>query len=202
MTKIKLCGLCREQDVLWANQVRPNYAGFVLAPQSRRFVPPDKLSGLKKLLDPGISAVGVFVDEAPESVALLLNRGDLDLAQLHGHEDDDYIRKLRSLTDKPLIQAFKIRTKEEASGAESSPADYILFDSGAGTGKVFDWNLLADVRRPYFLAGGLSAENAAEAIRVLHPFAVDVSSGIETDGAKDKDKMAAFAAAVRKEDGL
>jgi len=142
------------------------------------------------------------VDEEPETVAYLLNQGLLDLAQLHGHEDDDYIRKLRSLTDKPLIQAFKIRAKEEALRAESSPADYILFDSGAGTGKVFDWNLLADVRRPYFLAGGLSAENAAEAIRILHPFAVDVSSGIETDGAKDKDKMAAFASAVRKEDGL
>ena len=92
------------------------------------------------------------------------------------------------------------RTEEILSAAERSSADQIMLDSGAGTGRCFDWNLIKEIKSPCFLAGGLHAENAAEAVQVLHPFALDVSSGIETDGVKDKEKMTAFAAAVRKED--
>ena len=202
MTKIKLCGLCREQDILYANRVRPDFAGFVLAEKSRRFVPAQELSRLRRIQDPGILAVGVFVDEDPEKVAACLNQGLIDLAQLHGHEDDTYIRKLRTLTRKPLIQAFRIRTEEDALRAQESAADHILVDSGAGTGRVFDWTLLQSIKRPYFLAGGLSDVNVQDAVRTLHPFAVDVSSGIESDGKKDMEKMAAFVSAVRKEDEL
>ena len=202
MTKIKLCGLCREQDILYANRVRPDFAGFVLAEKSRRFVQAQELSRLRRILDPGILAVGVFVDEDPEKVAACLNQGLIDLAQLHGHEDDTYIRKLRTLTRKPLIQAFRIRTEEDALRAQESAADHILVDSGAGTGRVFDWTLLQSIKRPYFLAGGLSDVNVQDAVRTLHPFAVDVSSGIESDGKKDMEKMAAFVSAVRKEDEL
>lgn len=200
MTKIKFCGLSRPQDIETANALKPAYIGFVFAPQSKRYVTPEKALELKQLLAPEIQAVGVFVDEPPEQVAALLNKGVIDLAQLHGSEDEDYIWKLRKHTDKPIIQAFRIKTASDLAAAKRCTADYILLDSGAGTGTVFDWKLIANIGRPYFLAGGLSPDNAEDAVRMLHPYAVDVSSGIETDGKKDKTKMAAFAAAVRKGD--
>ena len=109
---------------------------------------------------------------------------------------------MRLLTDKKIIKAFRIKTVKDIKIAEQSTADYILLDSGAGTGEVFDWGFVKSIRRPYFLAGGLDARNAASAVKALYPFAVDVSSGIETDGVKDKTKMAAFIAAVRKEERL
>lgn len=202
MTKIKLCGLTRPCDIEAVNEIRPEYVGFVFAPKSRRCVTPEQAAVLKGSLAPGIAAVGVFVNEQPETVARLLSEGVIDMAQLHGGEDEAYIGCLRRLTDKPVIQAFRVRTEADAARAETSSADYVLLDSGAGTGMVFDWNVLRNIQRPYFLAGGLSAENVAMAVRKLHPYAVDVSSGIETDGMKDSRKMAAFAAAVRKEAGL
>lgn len=112
------------------------------------------------------------------------------------------LKRLRLLTDKPVIKAFRIETANDIEAATQSTADHILLDSGAGTGTVFDWNLLKRIKRPYFLAGGLDVLNVAEAVRTLHPFAVDVSSGIENGGVKDQTKMAAFTAAVRKEDRL
>lgn len=199
MTKIKLCGLSRHCDVEWANELKPEYVGFVFAPKSRRYVPPEKAAELKLLLDPKIQAVGVFVNEAPERVAHILNNGTIDIAQLHGDEDEDYIGQLRQLSDKPIIKAFRIEKASDVADAEHSSADYILFDSGAGTGTVFDWSLLQNAQRPYFLAGGLNLDNVKNAVEALHPYAVDVSSGIETNGLKDKNKMAAFVASVRKE---
>ena len=198
MTKIKLCGLTRTEDIRAANVLLPDYVGFVFRKGSRRYVPPEEAEKLKKMLSPGIAAVGVFVDEEPEKAAELLNRGVIDLAQLHGSEDSGYIRRLRELTDRPVIQAFRIRMAEDAAKAEESSADYVLADSGAGTGTVFDWSLLAELGRPYFLAGGLNPDNVGEAVRKLHPWAVDVSSGIETDGVKDMEKMEAFVRAVRR----
>ena len=200
MTKIKLCGLSRPCDIEAANELNPDYIGFVFASKSKRYVTYEKATELKSRLSPEIQAVGVFVNEHPENVAKLLQDGIIDIAQLHGGEDEDYITQLRLLTDKPIIKAFRIETANDIKTAEQSTADYILLDSGAGTGTVFDWNLVKSIRRPYFLAGGLDACNVADAVKVLRPFAVDVSSGIETDAAKDKSKMAAFAAAVRKEE--
>ena len=199
MTKIKLCGISRASDIAEANLLQPDFIGFVFAKKSSRFVAPEQACGLKKLLRPEIRAVGVFVNESPEAVAALLNRGVIDLAQLHGSEDGEYIRRLRDLTESPLIQAFRIRSKEDLSRAEASAADEILLDAGAGSGTVFDWSLLRNMERRYFLAGGLNPENVREAIRDLHPYGVDVSSGIETDARKDRTKMAAFVAAVREE---
>ena len=175
MTKIKLCGLSRPRDILAANQLRPEYIGFVFAPESKRYIAPKGAAELKELLDPNIQAVGVFVNETAETVA-----------------------RLRMLTPKPIIQAFRIATVQDVLRAEASAADHILLDAGAGTGTVFDWSLLHQIRRPYFLAGGLGPDNVEEAVERLHPYAVDVSSGIETDGGKDPEKMAAFVAAVRK----
>lgn len=199
-TKIKLCGLSRPCDIQWANELQPDYIGFVFAPQSRRYVSPEKAAELKSLLNPGIRAVGVFVNSQPEAAAELLNRGILDIAQLHGAEDEAWISRLRALTDRPVWQAFRMDTAADAQRAEKSSADLILADSGAGgTGTVFDWSLLKKITRPFILAGGLGPDNVGEAIKALAPYGVDVSSGIETNGVKDKQKMAAFAAAVRKE---
>lgn len=202
MTKIKLCGLSRPCDIEAANELQPEYIGFVFAPKSRRYVTPEKAKELKQLLAPEIRAVGVFVNENLEKVTRLLNNGVIDIAQLHGSEDEDYVKQLRTLTGKPVIKAFRIETAGDITDAESCTADYVLLDSGAGTGTTFDWNLLQNIRRPYFLAGGLGVDNVEKAVNLLHPFAVDVCSGIETNGVKDKLKMAAFVAAVRKEERL
>ena len=199
MSKIKLCGLSRKCDIEWANALKPEYIGFVFWSKSKRNVPPEKAKELKNLLSPDIKAVGVFVDEPIENVAELLNDNIIDIAQLHGGEDEEYIKKLRMLSGKPIIKAFLLKSDIDAERAEKSTADYILVDSGTGTGKSFDWELLKNISRPYFLAGGLCCENISQAITALDPYAVDVSSGIETNGCKDKNKMAAFVAAVRKE---
>lgn len=200
MTKIKFCGLSRAEDIATANEIKADYVGFVFATKSKRYVTPEKARALRQLLDAGIKAVGVFADEKPERAAELLNSGVIDMAQLHGGEDEAYIAQLRSLTDKPVMQAFQITCREGVAKAENSSADLILLDSGAGTGRAFDWELIGQVSRPYFLAGGLDCHNVAFAVRELRPCGVDASSGIERDGIKDKSKMAAFAAAVRKED--
>ncbi len=196
-TGIKFCGLTRLQDIEYANLIRPEYIGFVFWEKSRRKVDAAGALSLKNGLSDGISAVGVFVDEKPEAVAKLLNEGVIDIAQLHGSEDEVYIKKLRALTDKPLIKAFQIRTAKDAAEAQKCSADHILLDAGKGDGVTFDWELLHSMERPYFLAGGLDVSNVRAALDRLAPFAVDVSSGIETDGVKDFDKMKAFAAAVR-----
>ena len=198
MTKIKLCGLTRPGDIAAANALQPEYIGFVFAAKSKRAVSREIATALKAQLSPRIQAVGVFVNEAPETVADLLNAGIIDIAQLHGQEDAAYIARLRGLTARPLWQAFRVTDAASLAKAQKSPADLVLLDSGAGgTGTTFDWTLLEKFDRPYFLAGGLGPENAADAVRQLHPYAVDVSSGIETAGKKDPAKMAAFVAAVR-----
>lgn len=198
MTRIKLCGLSRPQDVEAANRLCPQYIGFVFAPKSKRYVSPQRARELKRLLTPGIQAVGVFVNEAPEHIAQLLAKGIIDAAQLHGGESPEYVASLRQLTQAPLFQAFSIAGPEDIQAAQESKADWVLLDSGpGGTGSAFDWALLEEIRRPYFLAGGLTPQNVAQAVASLHPYGVDVSSGIETLEKKDSEKMTAFVHAVR-----
>lgn len=199
MTKIKLCGLSRQCDIEWANELKPDYIGFIFWSKSKRNVSPEKAKELKALLSPDIKAVGVFVNEPVGNVAELLSNNIIDIAQLHGSEDEEYIARLKALTDKPVIKAFRIKSENDITSAKNSKADFVLLDSGAGTGRSFNWNLLENIDRPYFLAGGLYPENVRDAIDKLSPFAVDVSSGIETDNFKDKNKMTAFVKAVRKE---
>ena len=198
MTRIKFCGLKTFDDISFANELRPEYVGFVFAPKSKRYVAPAQAKKLRAALDKNILAVGVFVNENISAVAELLNAGIIDAAQLHGSEDETYIQNLRALTSKPLIKAFRINDFIPNSQF-IIPNCFILIDAGAGDGKTFDWNLIKNLRREYFLAGGLTPENVGDAIRILNPFAVDVSSGIETDGKKDFNKMVAFAKAVRKD---
>ncbi len=196
--KIKLCGLTRPGDIETANLVHPDYVGFVFAKKSRRYVSPERVKTLKELLNPDILAVGVFVDEEPETVAALLSSGIIDMAQLHGGEDEEYIGKLRQLTEKPLIKAFSVREEQDIRNACLSTADFVLLDAGSGgTGTAFDRELLTGMNRPYFLAGGLDPSTVGEAVRRWRPYAVDVSSGIETDGCKDAEKMREFAERVR-----
>ena len=200
-TKIKLCGLRRPEDIDYANELSPEYIGFVFARKSKRYVTKDEARLLKARLNGNIQAVGVFVDEAIENVAELVNKNIIDMVQLHGHEDEEYISSLRQMTKCSIIKAFRIENKEDVLKAFKSSADYILLDSGTGSGQVFDWSILENIKtdRPYFLAGGLEASNVGNAIARFKPFAVDASSSLETDGYKDETKMMAFVDAVRKE---
>jgi phosphoribosylanthranilate isomerase len=198
MTRLKICGLFREEDILSANMTLPDYAGFVFA-KSRRQVTREKAKELKRLLSPSIEAVGVFVSEDIDRIIEIINDGTISIVQLHGDEDDEYIRRLKARIDAVIIKAVKPENREDVRNAEKSSADFLLFDSGAGTGRVFDWSLLEGVQRDYFLAGGLNKENVEEAINVLHPFAVDLSSGVETDGFKDLEKMKEIRRLVKNE---
>lgn len=201
MSKIKICGLSRICDIEAVNELEPEYIGFVFAHRSRRYISPEKALELKKQLNPGIDAVGVFVNACVETVAELLNNGTIDIAQLHGSESEGYIKKLRRLTHKPIIKAFRIDSERDITDAKNSTADYVLLDSGnGGTGTTFDWTLIKDIGKPYFLAGGLNISNVTNAIKALKPYAVDVSSGVETEGFKDTTKMEEFISAVRKGD--
>ena len=199
MTKIKLCGLTRPCDIEYVNELLPEYIGFVFAPKSRRYISPEKAEVLREHLDDRITPMGVFVDEKIEVIADLIKRKIIDIVQLHGNESEQYIEDLRRVIDCPVIKAFRIESEADIASANQSSADYVLLDSGGGTGKVFDHSLLKDIARPYFLAGGLTPENVETAVKQLAPFAVDASTSLETDGFKDKIKMTAFVNAVRKD---
>ena len=218
-TGIKICGMRRIEDIEAANACRPDYIGFILSPGFRRSVTPEAAELLAEQLAPGILKVGVFVNESVEKVVAAA--GFLDLIQLHGKEDNAYIRDLRGrlmttndprgrlVTNNPrgrlLIQAFRIRCADDLKRAMESEADYLLLDNGTGTGEAFDWSLIRDAEalkrgaaaRPWILAGGLGPDNVAEAVRRFRPYAVDLSSGAETDGWKDPEKMARCVQAVR-----
>lgn len=186
--KIKLCGLFREEDILYANRAEPDYAGFVFA-QSRRKVSPVQAAEWRRRLRSGIQAVGVFVNAQPEEIARCAGLCGLDAVQLHGNETEAELQKIRALTGKQIIRAVKVKGRCDVEAALASAADYLMFDSGSGTGKTFDWSLLEGVKRPFFLAGGLDEQNLEIVREVLHPYCVDLSSGAETDGLKDEGKM-------------
>lgn len=197
MTKIKLCGLRRACDMEAANELAPDYIGFVFAPNSKRYVSPRQAEVLRKQLKTGIIPVGVFVNEEIDAIVELLNRRIIEVVQLHGTESEAYIKALRERSSCTIMQAFRMESREDVNAANASSADYVLLDSGGGSGETFNWSLVGELKRPYFLAGGLTPENVGEAIEALHPFGVDASSSLETDGYKDKAKMTAFVQAVR-----
>ena len=189
MTKVKICGVQRIEDVEYLNAAKPDYAGFVFA-RSRRQITKEQAITLRMSLDEDIPAVGVFVNELPKVAGYYGENNVVDLIQLHGQEDERYLSYLRQYTACEIIQAFPIQTEDDIRRAGESSADYILLDNKtAGSGECFDWSLIGKVERPFFLAGGLNQENIAEAIEHFHPFALDISSGVETDGYKDKEKI-------------
>lgn len=201
MSRIKICGLSRSEDIIYVNETKPDYAGFIINfPRSHRNIDVQKLKELKQTLNPDIKAVGVFVDQPVELVAGIAQAGLIELIQLHGKEDENYIRRLRIHTGVRIIKAFQITSPEDMKAVEKSSADYVLLDAGQGSGKTFDWQFLADVERPYFLAGGISADNIEAAMNIAKPFALDVSSGVETDKIKDKKKMMEVVRIAHKEE--
>lgn len=187
----------RPEDIRHANRLRPEMIGFVFWKSSKRYVSPDEAAKLRSILDDGITPVGVFVDEDPKVVADIATNGTIDMIQLHGAEDEEYIHGLRKLTDAPIIRTFCVRSEEDLVKASGSSADMVLLDNGKGTGQTFDWTLMRDLGRDFILSGGLSESNVGDAVRRFHPFAVDVSSAVETDGFKDRSKMERFIDAVR-----
>ena len=190
-TKIKICGLKRPEDITYVNEAKPDYCGFIIEfPKSGRNVTGVQVRELAARLASDIIPVGVFVNAAPERVEELLLDRIIHIAQLHGQEDESYIRELKTYTDKLIIKAFSIKTTEDIEKALQSPADYILLDQGGGgTGKTFDWSLIPEIQRPFFLAGGIGASNLGQAIREIHPYAVDLSSSVETEKRKDPMKI-------------
>lgn len=199
MTKIKICGLSRPCDIEYVNEAKPDFCGFIInVPKSKRNVSPDTVRQLVKNLSPDVKPVGVFVNAPMDEIAALTEDGTLAYVQLHGKEDEAYIAALRKKIHVPIIQAFKVSCPEDVAHAQQSSADYILLDNGSGgTGKTFDWSHLRDITRPYILAGGLGPDNLGLAVSQLVPWGVDLSSGVETDGFKDNNKVLAAVQAVR-----
>ena len=196
-TKIKICGLMRPEDADILNELMPDYAGFVFAQGRRRCISIETAAEIKKHLDPRIKTVGVFVSEKPRQILEIAETGVIDLIQLHGDYDFAQMSYIRTHTRLEVIRAFAVDAQTNMSML-IAPVHYVLLDSGkGGTGESFDHEKLKEVRYPYFLAGGLTPENVGEAVRKHYPFAVDVSSGVETDGAKDPEKIRRFIENVR-----
>lgn len=191
MTKIKICGLSRDIDAEFVNEAKPDFAGFIIGvPWSKRNIGCDTAFGLRRLIDRDISTVGVFINCAAEIVAQLANDGVINIIQLHGDEDESYINKIRKLAPGTEIwKAFVVKSAEDIEKAKQCVADKVLLDSGAGCGKTFDWSIVKNIDREIILAGGLNAQNISLAVKQVHPWAVDLSSGVETEGVKDREKI-------------
>lgn len=203
MTKIKLCGLKSLNDIEIINKYNPEYIGFIFYKKSKHYIDYKTAKMLKNALNKNILAVGVFVNEDINTVVKLLNENIIDIAQLHGNESENYIKTLKKLTNKTIIKAFKVENTLDIKKAKQSQADFVLLDSGTGgTGQTFNWSLIDDFNKPYFLAGGLSIENIKTALDMLSPYALDVSSGIETSGKKDPEKIKAFIQTVRQHERI
>ena len=203
MVKIKICGLRRLEDIEMANKYKPDYIGFVFA-QSPRKVSYEQAKELSSHLDEDIIPVGVFVDEHMKLIVDLFKEGIIEMAQLHGDEDENYIRNLKDKSieetgkEIPIINAIEISNDEEDFNAKllkwrDSASNYFILDSGKGSGKTFDWSLIDRnsefFKNSIFLAGGLESGNLTLAIEEFNPFAVDLSSSVETDGFKDEEKI-------------
>ncbi|MDE6727715.1 MAG: phosphoribosylanthranilate isomerase [Oscillospiraceae bacterium] len=198
--KIKLCGMFRDCDIDYVNEAQPDYIGFiVMFPKSHRNIDLETALRLKKRLLPSIKSVAVSVDAPVEAFAEFANSGAAELLQLHGNENAEYIAELRKLTNVPIIKAIKVTNSEDVEKAQSLDVDFLLLDSGTGSGKLFDHSLISKERitKPFFLAGGLTPENVRTAALEIKPYAVDMSSGIETDKVKDKEKIIAAVREVR-----
>lgn len=196
-TEIKICGLTRVEDIIAVNRYGADYAGFVFCKKSKRYIDSYKAGELIDLLRSDITTVGVFLDEPLDNVISAARISGVQMIQLHGHESDEYVEYVRRTLERPVIKAFKADEEGALERALKSNADYVMIDSGAGCGSKFDWNILKGFKRDYFLAGGLDPESVADAVSMLEPFAVDVSSGVETDGLKDEEKIEKFIKAVK-----
>ncbi|HHW00519.1 MAG TPA: phosphoribosylanthranilate isomerase [Clostridiaceae bacterium] len=201
MTKIKICGLTKEQDIDTVNVAFPDYIGFVFA-KSKRQIDQKKAKALKDRLNPSIKAVGVFVNEEIEKIIELCNRQVIDMIQLHGDESEDYIKRLKNYVSNKIIKAVRVKDLNDIKRALEFPSDYLLLDAYhekeyGGTGKTFDWSVIPHINKPFFLAGGINSGNIVNAIERHKPYCIDISSGVETDGYKDPKKIMDIVAQVR-----
>lgn len=202
--KIKICGLRSSEDVSYVNLFMPDYAGFILAPGFRRTVAIEDAKFFASKINKGISKVGIFLDQPVESVAYHADYVGLDIIQLHGNEDNDYISALRKITDAEIWNVFKVKNTEEIENSLASSADMILFDTympdiAGGTGKKVNTEILkqCNINRDYILAGGIDTENLAEILDGISPYGIDVSSGVETNGIKDVEKIGKIIKQIR-----
>lgn len=202
MSLVKICGLKRSCDIDYANKYKPDYIGFVFAKSSRQ-VTPQQAEILKEKLSKDIKTVGVFVNEPIENIAMLCNKNIIDVIQLHGDENNDYINQLKKLTDKKIIKAVRVKSSEQVLQAEKLDCDYLLLDAYSknaygGLGETFNWDIIPNLAKPFFLAGGLNSDNVSQAIQTVQPYCVDLSSGAETDGFKDEEKIKLIIDKVRR----
>ena len=207
---VKICGLRREEDAEAVNAVKPEYAGFVFAEGRRRTITAAEAEAIRKKLDPEIRTVGVFVDQPAGEIVSLVNSGLLDAVQLHGSEPEEDICKIREQAHfrrgpGKIIKAFRVETREDVEKANRSAADLVLLDNGnGGTGEAFDHTLMEGIRRPFILAGGLSPDNVKEILEGpgimgrKYLYGLDVSSGVETEGRKDPEKIRNFVQTVHR----
>lgn len=191
MPKIKICGISKVQDIAIINRLKPDYIGFVFA-TSKRIVTPEQAVILSHGLDSGIKAVGVFVNADLDVIVRLCKAKVIAAVQLHGDESEDYIHRLKQLISAPVIKAVRIGSTPPKD-VNNTFADFLLFDTLSkcaygGTGERFNWDLIQGVTKPFFLAGGINADNIYEAAK-LCPYCIDVSSCVETDGGKDEGKI-------------
>lgn len=195
--KIKICGLKRAEDIEYVNEYRPEYAGFVFFPPSSRYVTLEEAKALSGRLSPDIIPVGVFLDNTLEEILEVEKSGAVKVLQIHGKDAPLLVRKLKEISSLPVWEAVTVKSKADVERARESAADMVLLDNGpGGTGEKFDWSLLRDIGRDFFLAGGLNKENVREALK-CRPYGVDTSSGVETDRLKDRDKIRDFIYTVR-----
>lgn len=193
MLKVKLCGITKPEDIEAVNIIKPDYIGFVFA-KSRRQINRDRAARLKNSLNPDIKTVGVFVNADIDEIISLCKAGIIDIIQLHGDENNRYINRLRKQVDNKIIKAVRVKSEKDIINAKKINCDYLLLDAFdknnyGGSGKAFDWTKIPDDIGPYFLAGGINKDNIIDAVQKYHPYSVDISSGIETDGVKDSRKM-------------
>lgn len=203
-TKIKICGLTRIEDVYAVNNLRPDYAGFVFAP-SRRRINPEQAMIMRRQLRRDICVVGVYVDAPQDIILQNVISGVIEMVQLHGMETREEIEQIRYRlpASVPIVKAISVTDEHSLDRWKDCVADYLLLDAGGGgTGSTFNHELLTEIgfiQKPWFLAGGINQNNVTDAIKRFSPYGVDVSSGVETDGYKDADKIREMIRSVRHE---
>lgn len=194
-TKIKICGLRRLEDVDFVNEAKPDFASVILCRRFWRGIDFEQAKAIRKRLDSNIPLVGVFVNDRFTDVLVSLRQGIVDMVQLQGTESEEYITNIQLMSRKPVIKACQLDSPDVIPYAVHSAADYILL--GTGNGKTFDWSMLKDVKRPFFLSGGLTPENISDALEKVHPWGVDFFNGVETNQVIDREKVLAAVEIVR-----
>jgi phosphoribosylanthranilate isomerase len=202
MSKIKICGLKREEDISFINIAKPDFAGFVFAGTKRK-IDFNTADRFRNMLDKNIQSAGVFVNEKIDNIVKLCKQGTISLVQLHGDEDEEYIKDLKEKIKITIVKVIKVSSKICNIDRIDTKADFILFDSFSadeygGSGKSFDWDLIKNCSKPFFIAGGINKNNIKEVEKKLNPYCIDLSSGVETDGVKDLKKIIEIVNIARK----